>query len=123
MVHLPWLDFWLLKLDSHGQEEWSTNFGGELTEECNWVDQTMDGGYVLAGHTLSYGAGQRDIYVVRTDSEGDIIWDYTNGTEYHDWGTCVEQTDDGGYFITGYGKGISMTGPYDVHLIRLGPVN
>ena len=73
------------------------------------MQQTADGGYVIAGFTTSYGAGDRDTYLVKTDGEGNEEWQRTFGGEYSDEAFSVQQTADGGYVIAGrtdsYGAG------------------
>jgi hypothetical protein len=59
-----------VKTDGEGNEEWQRTFGGEYSDEAFSVQQTADGGYVIAGRTDSYGAGEYDAYLVKTDGEG-----------------------------------------------------
>ncbi len=95
-------DVWLIKTDALGQEEWNKTHGGS---SCDWsysVDQTTDGGYVIAGYTDSYGAGDSDVWLLKTDSSGNEIWNSTFGGIYYDRGFSVQQTIEGGYIITGY---------------------
>ncbi len=94
-------DFWLVKTDSEGDEEWSKTYGGQKDELAYSVVQTDDGGYALAGYTGSYGEGIYDFWLVKTDSEGDEEWSKTYGGEYWDKAYSVVQTDDGGFAIAG----------------------
>ena len=59
-----------MKTDGRGNREWQRTFGGEEYDVAFSVQQTADGGYVIAGFTTSYGAGDRDTYLVKTDGEG-----------------------------------------------------
>jgi hypothetical protein len=95
-------DFWLVKTDSLGNEEWNKTFGGENREEASSVIQTSDGGYALAGYTTSYGVGGRDFWLVKTDSSGNLEWSENYGGENWEWAYSVIQTSDGGYALTGY---------------------
>ncbi len=115
-----WPDFYLVKTDSEGEEVWSKTFGGDFTDICESVVQTLDGGYILTGWTLSFGAGERDIFVVRANELGEHIWEHTIGDIQHDWGTCVDQDVDGGYFITGHTKGV-YGGTYDFYACKINP--
>ena len=62
-------DFWLIKLDEHGERIWSRTLGGGSSDECYCVVQTSDGGYALAGYTYSFGAGGADFWLVKTGPE------------------------------------------------------
>ena len=63
-------DMYLLRLDSAGNELWSKTFGGLDYESAFCVHETYDGGYTLCGYTMTYGNGNGDIYLIKTDSEG-----------------------------------------------------
>jgi len=75
------------------------------------VQQTTDGGYVIAGSTYSYGAGQSDGYLIKTDGAGNTLWTNTFGGSGQDYFHSVQQTRDSGYIMTGstesYGDGSS----------------
>jgi len=80
---------------------WETSYGGDRLEMGYSVQQTVDGGYILLGVTLSKGAGQRDAWLIKTDDKGKPLWDSTFGGGKDDWGRCVRQTVDGGYILAG----------------------
>ncbi|MBA7608096.1 hypothetical protein ES703_15271 [subsurface metagenome] len=92
---------WLLKTDAQGDTLWTRTFGdgGEVGE---WLDVTSEGGYILAGWTTSFGAGGSDLWLIKTDENGDTLWTRTYGGT--GWDRCrhVRQTPDGGYILTGY---------------------
>ena len=81
---------------------WAQTFGGMEKEWGQSVQQTTDGGYIVVGSTYSYGSGGSDIYLIKTDSNGDSLWTKTYGENYLDKGYSVIQTIDGGYAIAGY---------------------
>jgi hypothetical protein len=94
-------DVYLVKTDGKGRELWSRIYGGS-EYDCGYsVQQTSDGGYIIAGETWSFGAGDGDVYIIRTNSEGDETWSYTFGGSSYDYGYSVQQTSDGGYIIAG----------------------
>ena len=73
-------DFWILKLSPDGEIEWQKTYGGNEWDETWWsIRQTMDGGYILTGHTMSFGAGGGDTWVLKLFSNGDVAWQKTYG--------------------------------------------
>lgn len=66
-------DLFLIKMNPEGDTLWTRIYGGEAEDMGNSVDQTSDGGYIVAGETKSFGAGNYDIWLLRTDSEGDTL--------------------------------------------------
>ncbi|MBN2465448.1 T9SS type A sorting domain-containing protein [candidate division WOR-3 bacterium] len=113
-------DFYLLKTDHDGNLLWSRTFGGDSNDLSYEVNQTADSGYVIVGYTESFGAGKRDVYLVRTDANGETLWTRTFGGAQIDEGYSVKQTDDGGYVAVGVTKSFG-SGSHDVYLIRTDP--
>ena len=103
-------DYWLVKLDSHGNIQWDKTIGGSGTEYIDNIVQTSDSGYVLAGSSTSdisgekteNGRGNFDIWVVKLNKNGKKIWDKTIGGSDYDLGSGVSATRDGGVIIGGF---------------------
>ncbi|MFH1734056.1 MAG: hypothetical protein ABIE92_05040 [bacterium] len=110
-------DMYMVKTDSMGTLVWETTFGGPLWDDCRSIQQTDDGGYILAGYTTSFGAGDSDMYLVKTDSLGNLVWQRTFGGALADDCYFVRQTPDGGYILCGYTRSFA-NGPMDFYLVR-----
>jgi len=102
-------DFLLIKTDSNGNRQWSKTFGGTDSDYATSGQQTSDNGYIIAGYTFSYGAGSADIWLIKTDTNGNEQWSKTFGGNKFENVQSVKQTSDGGYIIVGetfsYGGG------------------
>jgi hypothetical protein len=85
----------------YAQITFQKTFGDTGGEGAVDVRQTTDGGYIIAGGTLSFGAGASDIYVIKTDSAGNILWTKTFGGANADGASSIRQTLDSGYIIVG----------------------
>jgi hypothetical protein len=97
-------DFLLMKTDSTGNLQWNKTYGGAGRSEAYSVEQTSDGGYILAGATDLFGATGYDMWLVKTDVAGNVEWNKTyGGTFGGGWAYSVQQTSDGGYIIAGQG--------------------
>ena len=117
-------DFWIIKLNAAGSEEWQKTIGGMGQEKLKSIAQTKDGGYILGGSSASpspskggeqdpteaalYGEkksenfGNMDYWVVKLDKNGKIVWQKTFGGIYEDELRSIEATNDGGYIVGGY---------------------
>jgi len=94
-------DVWVLKLASDGSVEWQKTYGGYWREEASSVQQTTDGGYIVAGETLSFGAGSGDIWVLKLASDGSVEWQKAYGGSLREKASSIQQTSDGGYLVAG----------------------
>jgi hypothetical protein len=122
-------DFWVIKLDASGTEQWQRTIGGTGSDELLCAFQTRDGGYILGGSSSSSpqpvsgtipdaksvtttkadlysksekSRGNMDYWVVKLDKQGVIEWQKTYGGEYADLLRSMEQTTDNGFILAGY---------------------
>ncbi|MBW8051180.1 MAG: T9SS type A sorting domain-containing protein [Cytophagales bacterium] len=116
-------DIYLIKTDPMGDTLWTKAYGGTADEYCGSVQEVVDGltgnplGYIIAGNTNGYGAGLNDLYLVRTDTNGNMLWTKTYGGANNEYGYAVQQTGDMGFIITGYTSSFGAGGK-DVLLIK-----
>jgi len=103
-------DYWVVKLDHTGAISWDVTIGGDGLEQLNSIEQTTDGGYILGGISFSgisgdktqEAFGDRDIWIVKIDSVGNIEWQQTFGGDMEDEIFEIHQTSDDGYIIGSY---------------------
>ncbi len=107
-------DVLLIRSDANGRYKWSRTFGGVGREAAYAMLEATDGGIVLAGKTSSYGissfAGHYDFWVLKTDSQGNVLWKKTFGDYWDDTAYSICQASDGGYVIAGE----SVSAGYDL---------
>jgi hypothetical protein len=110
-------DLLLVKLDKLGNQQWQKTYGGSNWEFAYSAQQTVDGGYIVSGGTYSFGAGDEDFYLVKTDALGDTVWTKAFGLNNEEEAKSVKQTSDGGYVMTGHTKSFGdLTG--DVYTVK-----
>lgn len=111
------------------QEEWNRTFGGSSSDVGTYCQRTPDGGYIITGYTSSYGADapfswlikvqhRGDLWLIKTDGQGNREWDRTYGGLGKDLGFYVQQTEDDGYLIVGGKKSFWIIGNYDLWVIK-----
>lgn len=110
-------DVQLTKTDSLGNALWTKTYGGAGNEYGESVKETADGGFIIVGRTNSSGAGNMDVYVIRTDSNGNLTWAKTIGGANEDFGTAVTETANG-FCVAATTKSYGA-GSYDIYLIML----
>ncbi len=111
-------DVWVLKLSSTGTVEWQKRYGGSLYDRSYSIQQTSDGGYIIASITSSFGAGSSDIWVLKLSSTGTIEWQKTYGGRYSDYPQSIQQTSDGGYIVAGITFSFGAGG-WDIWVLKL----
>src|SRR3989338_1358163 len=111
-------DVWVLKLRPDGTVEWQKIYGGGGSDEGYSIQQTSDGGHIVAGETRSFGAGKEDVWVLKLRADGTVEWQKTYGGVNVDVSKSVQQTRDGGYIIAGYTMSFSI-GEADIWVLKL----
>ena len=113
-------DVYIVKTDTDGEMQWYNSFGGSGVDIGSAVQQMADGGYVIAGYTNSFGEGGNDGYLIRTDSDGEMLWSKTFGGSKYDAFNDILLTEEGDLIIAGY-TGSWGAGAYDVWLLKVNP--
>jgi hypothetical protein len=111
-------DFYIVKLDANGNLQWNKTVGGINEDAALAIVQSTDGGYAVFGYTYSYGAGDRDYYIVKLDASGNLQWNKTFGGIYYEYGETGIQTADGGYAMAGFSYSFGA-GSGDYYIVRL----
>ena len=111
---------WIVKLSDMGDVQWQRTYGGSTADEANAVLPTSDGGYVVAGETYSFGAGLWDVWVLKLDAIGGVLWQKAYGGSGSDRAYALVQTADGGYLIGGYTSSFGAGGN-DLWVLKLDP--
>ncbi|HPZ36691.1 MAG TPA: T9SS type A sorting domain-containing protein, partial [Bacteroidales bacterium] len=123
-------DAWVVKLNSLGDIEWQKCLGGTNRDIANSIQQTSDGGFIVAGSTssndgdVSGNHGYGDAWVVKLNSSGDIEWQKCLGGTNSDWAYSIQQTNDSGFIVAGYthsnnGDVSGNHGYYDYWVVKL----
>ncbi len=110
-------DVWLVKVDENGNEIWNRTYGGRDIDDARCVALTSDGGYIIAGATMSYGNGWDDVYIIKVDEEGKIEWEKTFGGEDFESAEAIVETNDG-YIIAGATASFDV-GMFDGLLLKI----
>jgi len=111
----------LIKTNANGDTLWTKSYGGSNFDYGSSVQQTTDGGYIIAGGTSSFGVGNGDVYLIKTNSTGDVLWSLAYGGPRGDGASSVQQTTDGGFIIAGSTSSFADT-VGDVYLIKTNSV-
>lgn len=112
----PGKEVYLVRTNVDGDTLWVKVHGGTGADEGRWVEQTTDNGFIIAGTTTSWGAGQSDVLLMKTDVNGTLQWTKVFGTNNFEHGNCVKQTADGGYIVVG--DIFTVNNGYDFFVIK-----
>ncbi len=110
----------LIKTDAIGDTMWVRTYGGPGVDLGMSLLVTTDRSFVIIGITDSYGAGGEDVYLIKTDSLGNLLWETTFGGTENDAGLSIQETFDGGYIVAGYTSSFGA-GSYDLWLLKIEP--
>lgn len=94
-------DIWVLKLDGSGNIAWQKTYGGDDNDIAYAIQQTSDGGFVVAGETSSFGAGEKDFWILKLDVNGNILWQKAYGGSKDDMAYSICESSDGKYVVAG----------------------
>ncbi|MEN2984373.1 MAG: Ig-like domain-containing protein, partial [Dictyoglomaceae bacterium] len=98
---------------------WQKTYGGSYDDWANFIQQTSDKGYIVAGGTYSFSAGTSDdVYILKLDSNGNLEWEKTFGGNSYDWANSIQQASDGGYIVAGMTNSFGAGG-FDVYILKL----
>ena len=114
-------DIVVIKIGSAGNKVWEKTFGGGKDDYITSVELTGDGGCLVAGSSNSFREkGDYDVYLVRLDASGEVVWERTYGGEDDDAGRFICAGDDGGFFIVGRTFSASSGNLDDIYLVKTG---
>ncbi len=108
-------DFWLLKVDAEGNQQWQHIYGSAADEKAYALCAADDGGYVVVGSTTA--SGLADVYLIKTSANGELQWEKTYGGAGNDEGRCVKPAHGSGYIIVGYTESFGAGGK-DIYVIK-----
>jgi len=111
-------DFWILKLDKDGNRIWDGTYGDIYWEEAYSIIETKNGGFIVSGYTLSSIRGSFDLWIVKLNKEGDIIWDKSYGGKEWDEARSMIQTKEEEIILAGFTKSLGA-GERDIWILKL----
>jgi hypothetical protein len=111
-------DFVIVQRDSQGKYDWTRRFGGDKFDRGYSIEPVKSGGFIAAGLTYSYGAGNDDAYIIRLDDDGAKIWEKYYGMQGHDRAYDAVEAPDGGFLVAGTTDSTGA-GNYDAYIIKL----
>jgi hypothetical protein len=125
-------DYWVVKLDENSAIQWQRSLGGTNSDSANLIQQTSEGGYIVAGQSNSNNEdvtgnhGNSDYWVVKLSGSGDIQWEKSLGGSDYEAARAIQQTTDGGYIVAGWSTSTDgdVTGNHgndDYWVVKLGP--
>jgi hypothetical protein len=117
MAHTASIDVLLVRTDAEGIVIWKKTFGGVYEDQAFSVEPTSDGGFIIVGTTESYTNGFTDIWLIKTDAQGSMLWNRSYGGTSYDYGLDVRECFNGGFIVAGQSQQ-SLTGGKYAMLLR-----
>ncbi len=111
-------DMYVVKLDANGNLQWTRTVGGSGRDKGHAILQSRDGAYVIVGSTTSFGQDSTDVYVVKLDNTGNLVWTRTVGGISADEGYAVTESSDSGYVVAGFTEAYGQ-GSHDIYVLKL----
>jgi hypothetical protein len=110
-------DVLIAKIRLDGQTVWEVTYGGEANDQAFGVEPTADGGYLVLAETDSFGAGERDLYVLKLDATGELLWERTYGGPHTEWAKDLVSISSGGFLVVG--ESDSFGESFDAYVVRI----
>jgi hypothetical protein len=114
------VDLWVLKLRPNGTIEWQKTYGGKGWDWARCIQETRNGGYIVAGSTASFGGGDFDLWVLKLRADGAVEWQKTYGGVKEDHAHAIHETRNGGYIVAGETWSFGA-GEGDIWVLKLRP--
>ncbi len=109
----------MLGLDTNGNLLWTHSYGGSASEIVQQFTETPDGGFLIYGTTSSVGDGSSNLFTMKVDMNGNVLWDHVYGDQYAAFGFDVTTTPDSGFMAVGY---YTDLGGNHTHLLKLNSI-
>ncbi|MFX1475124.1 MAG: hypothetical protein ACFFCO_06595, partial [Promethearchaeota archaeon] len=110
-------DLWLLRVDDNGLPMWNRSFGGVLGDFGRSLVECSDGGFAILGYSASFNSDDDDIYLVRTDQNGNLVWERVFGGAAYEYGYDIVECSGGGFAIAGE-RMVNVEDPADAYILR-----
>ena len=101
--------------------QWDKTYGADKEDKAYGVTGTMDGGIAMAGATRSFSLGKEDVYILKTDPKGTLLWEKRLGGPRKDIAYAIDENNKGALYVAGLSKSFSKEGDYNVYVLKLSP--
>jgi hypothetical protein len=121
-------DAWVVRVDLNGNMLWSKELGGKIADSPAYITQAQGGGYLVAGFTFSFGAGNRDFWLFKISDQGQVLSSCTQGNEGFQEAYCIIQTGNNQYLMVGWTDppgqpALIGKATYDFYIVKLSAVS